>query len=285
MNDGIVIIDKPLNFTSRDIVNIVGKKLHTKKVGHCGTLDPLASGVLILCVGNATKLAPYLTNSNKVYRTKMILGTQTSTGDMAGEIIVDEKFNCEDSDVEEVFKNFPRKYVQQVPKYSAVKVKGKELYKYAYAGLDVELPSREVELLELSLLSVNKLDNKVEVVFECEVSKGTYIRSLCNDIAKQLNTVAVMSNLVRVKQGSYTLDECQMLDDDIKLININDLVLPIEKQVLSDEEFNDVRYGRTIANNKNVVGFVGLYYEDELVAIYESSEKVLKSKRGIKVWK
>ncbi len=284
MNSGIILIDKPIDFTSRDIVNIMCKKLGTKKVGHCGTLDPLASGVLVICFGNATKLVPYLTASSKTYLTKMILGKQTTTGDLAGEVVNQVDVNVSDEEIISVFNNFPKSYIQEVPIYSAVKVDGKRLYEYAREGLDVTLPKREVEIECLNLININRSNGIIEIEFECEVSKGTYIRSLCNDIAKALKTISVMSSLVRSKQGMYHLSDCSDVDN-YTIIDINDIKFTQVCYEVTDEELEDVKNGRKLVNDNGFAGEVLLYYNNELLAVYEASEGFLKSKRGIKVWK
>ncbi len=284
MNSGVVLINKPLNFTSRDIVNIMCKKLKTKKVGHCGTLDPLASGVLVICFGNATKLVPFLTQSSKVYSTKMILGKQTTTGDLDGEVVSEVDVNVSDSEIKSVFDNFPSKYIQEVPIYSAVKVDGKRLYEYAREGLDVVRPKREVEIESLDLVSINRCNGIIEVEFLCQVSKGTYIRSLCNDIAKELNTISVMSSLVRTRQGMFDIANCgDVLDFNI--IDINDIEFTNNTYEVTSEEYEDVRNGRKILNKNNLNGDVAIYYKKELLAMYYAREEYLVSKRGIKVWK
>lgn len=281
---GVVLIDKPYGVTSRDVVNDVCRKLQTKKVGHCGTLDPLATGVLVICVGNATKLVPYLTSNNKVYSTTMILGRQTTTGDLDGEDVVNELVNITDEEIASVFETFPKTYIQEVPIYSAVKVNGKKLYEYARENIEVELPLRNVEIESLKLLNIDRTNDKIEVHFECEVSKGTYIRSLCNDLAVKMNTVSVMSSLVRIRQGCYSIDECSDVDG-LSLININEVKFPQQAYNVTSEELIEVKFGRKIENHKSFDGEVILYSDGELLAIYESDGEFLKSKRGIKIWK
>lgn len=283
MNNGIVIVNKPSGYTSRDIVNIYQKKLKTKKIGHCGTLDPLAKGVLVLCVGSATKLVDYLTNTDKKYLAKMQLGILTTTSDLDGEVIENVDVDVSDEQIIEVFNNFPSSYIQEVPIYSAVKVNGKKLYEYARSGLEVELPKREVKIKSLELKSINRNDKLIEIEFLCDVSKGTYIRSLCIDIAKELNTISVMSDLVRVTQAGFSLDECIGLDDDVELIDINQVVFSYPRIDLLSVD--DVKFGRKIKNEFNIDGIVTLYYDNELIAFYESDGDMLKSKRGVKVWK
>ena len=152
MYDGILIIDKPKDYTSRDVVNIVSKKLNTKKVGHTGTLDPLATGVLVICVGKATKLVDYLTSTYKEYEAELILGIKTDTADITGNILKEEDSIKKKEEILETLNNMIGKYNQTVPIYSAVKINGKKLYEYAREGKEIELPKREVEIKTLELL-------------------------------------------------------------------------------------------------------------------------------------
>ncbi len=283
MNNGIVLVNKPSGYTSRDIVNIFTKKLQTKKVGHCGTLDPLAKGVLILCVGNATKLVSYLTDSDKTYVAKMQLGLLTTTSDLDGEVVKAEQVDVSDEEIKAVFESFPKSYIQEVPIYSAVKVNGKKLYEYARENLEVELPKREVCINKLELLNIDRSPKQIEIEFICDVSKGTYIRSLCVDLAAKLNTVSVMSDLIRVNQSNFSIDECQTIDDAVKLIDINEIEFEYPRLDLEDD--SDVKFGRKIENKYNFEGIVSVYHNDELLAFYESEGDYLRSRRGIKVWK
>ncbi|MFV0498695.1 MAG: tRNA pseudouridine(55) synthase TruB [Bacilli bacterium] len=283
MNNGIILVNKPSGYTSRDIVNIYQKKIGIKKIGHCGTLDPLAKGVLVLCVGNATKLVPYLSATSKKYYTKMKLGLLTTTGDLEGDVIDELNYNIDDKTIRNTFKNFEKKYLQEVPKYSAVKVNGKKLYEYARNNQDVKIPKRMVHIESLELLHIDRHDKYTELSFVCVVSKGTYIRSLCIDIAKKMNTVAVMSDLIREEQGCFKITECSELNEEYKIINVNDIALPFTRIDL--KSIDDVKYGRKILNTDLVEGIVTLYYNNELIAFYESDGKFLKSRRGVKVWK
>jgi len=147
--DGIVLVDKKVGYTSRDIVNIISKKLNTKKVGHTGTLDPIASGVLIICVGKATKLVKLLTSEDKEYIATITLGILTDTLDTEGKILKEEKIHINKSDIEDVLNTMRGKYIQEVPIYSAIKVNGKKLYEYAREGKEVILPKREVNIYDI----------------------------------------------------------------------------------------------------------------------------------------
>lgn len=182
--DGVLIINKPKGFTSHDIVNVLRKALNTKKIGHTGTLDPNATGVLPILVGTATKISKYLIEHDKTYIATIKLGEKTDTGDSEGNII-EQDSNCHNlsfEQIEKVLKTFIGKQKQIPPKYSAIKVNGKKAYEYARQGQAVELVAREIEIYSIKMI---KLADK-EITFEVSCSKGTYIRTLCEDIAEKL---------------------------------------------------------------------------------------------------
>lgn len=270
--DGILIIDKEKNYTSRDIVNIVGKELKTKKVGHTGTLDPMATGILVICIGKATKLVDMLTNHDKEYIADITFGIETDTLDSTGNIIKEEDKIISKEDIIEVLNSFKKEYVQEVPIYSAIKINGKKLYEYARENKKVELPTRKVNIYKIELLKYKIINNKTHIQIKCLVSKGTYIRSLIRDIAYSLNTVAIMTDLRRIKLGNFNIE------DSIKIENIkNTKVLSIEevlknfKQIEVDGilEFK-IKNGNKIENTyneeyilfKNKNGIIGLYKND-----------------------
>ena len=201
--DGILIINKPKNCTSNSVVNKVKKILNTK-VGHTGTLDPNATGVLPLLLGKGTKFSKYLINHDKKYIATLQLGVKTTTADIEGEIIeqraVDERLFDEDK-IMAILKTFEGKQIQTPPIYSAIKVKGKKLYEYARSGTEVEIPKRNIEIYKIELVSLNK--DQDQIVFDVECSKGTYIRSLCEDIAEKLGTVGHMKELERAKARKF----------------------------------------------------------------------------------
>lgn len=185
MINGVIIVNKPKNFTSQDVVSKVKKVLNEKKAGHTGTLDPMATGVLPILVGNATKLSKYLIEHNKTYVAKIKLGQKTDTGDGEGTVIEEKPVTDISLDkVEKVLNSFIGKQKQIPPIYSAIKINGKKLYEYARNGEKVEIPEREIEIYSIKLLQLNE-----EIEFEVNCSKGTYIRTLCEDIAKALGTV------------------------------------------------------------------------------------------------
>lgn len=187
--DGIIIINKPKNCTSHDIVH-KAKKITGKKVGHTGTLDPMATGVLPLLIGKGTLCSKYLIQHDKIYEVQLTLGIKTDTADIEGKIIEEKevkKSTFELEKVEKVLKTFLGKQQQTPPVYSAIKVKGKKLYEYARQGKTVEVKPREIEIYKVNLIKINEEQKQIE--FQVHCSKGTYIRSLCEDIAKKLGTV------------------------------------------------------------------------------------------------
>lgn len=271
--NGVLFIDKPAGFTSRDVVNKIMKIYQTKKVGHTGTLDPMATGVLIVCLGSYTKLVDELTSQEKTYKASMKIGMQTDTGDITGNIIKERKDIKTLEQIEKAFLNFPTEYLQTVPLYSAVKVNGKKLYEYAREGIAIELPKRLVQVSKLDLLSV---DNDI-VTFSTVVSKGTYIRSLIEDIAKTFDTVATMTALRRTSQGKYQLEDCLLLDDitsSTPLKQIEDL-FDYDKYLLNEGEYQKVLNGnRLILNSEECRLF--LVYHDKVIAIYEKENERYK---------
>lgn len=272
--NGILVVNKPSNYTSRDIVNIVGKHLGTKKIGHTGTLDPLASGVLILTIGRYTKLGELLTSYDKEYIAEVKLGIDTDTLDITGNILNKKDFSITKEDILKVFASFIGKYHMEVPKYSAVKINGKKLYEYARSNIEVKLPIKDVEIYELELLDFY---NDV-IKFRCKVEKGTYIRSLIRDICKSLNTVGVMSSLIRTKQGSFSIDDALSLDDiknnNYQLLNIKD-ILPIREYDLSNLEYQKVKNGNDITIS-SIDLYILLKYNNDGIAIYKRQNNIYK---------
>ena len=246
--NGIIVVNKEIGYTSRDIVNIVGSILGTKKVGHTGTLDPMASGVLVLCVGKALKVCELLTNHDKEYIAGVTLGIETDTLDMEGNIISTEIVDINKERIIEVVNSFIGVYNQEVPKYSSVKVNGKKLYEYARNNISVELPSRDVEIKSIQIIDdIIYADGKVYFTIKCSVSKGTYIRSLVRDIASRLGTVAVMNRLIRIRQGNFNIDEAYSLDDikngNFQFIDIPSAFSYIPRIIVDDKIAFKVRNG------------------------------------------
>ena len=265
MHNGVLLIDKPAGFTSRDIVNQVGKIFHTKKIGHTGTLDPMATGVLILCIGSYTKLVDNLTSKNKEYIAVMQLGLLTDTLDTTGRTLKEENVNLDEDKIYAAFKNFPREYNQEVPSYSAVKINGKKLYEYAREGISIHLPKRMVSIYSLEILSI---DNN-EITFKTCVSKGTYIRSLIRDLGTSLKTYASMRSLRRVSQGAFAIDKCLKISDiteNTSLLTLDDL-FSYPHFSLNDTEYQKVLNGNKLSLNSESL-YLLLTYQNKTIALY-----------------
>ncbi|MBQ8380234.1 MAG: tRNA pseudouridine(55) synthase TruB [Clostridia bacterium] len=241
--NGILNIDKPQCITSHDVVDAIRKIFPDQKVGHTGTLDPLATGVLPICIGEATKLSEKLTSETKSYSVKMLLGVETDTYDITGRIVFASVFNKDEIYIKERIKRFIGKQQQMPPKYSAIKVEGKKLYQYARENQEVEIKPREIEIFSIDNIRID-LESK-EVAFDVVCSKGTYIRSLVNDIGKKIGCGATMTELRRTKTGSFAIEDSIPLYDFLKLdyiemldriITIEDYYIGNKKITLSDDE-------------------------------------------------
>ncbi len=224
--DGIIVINKEKEYTSHDVVAKLKKKLNISKVGHTGTLDPNATGVLPILIGKGTKFSKYLINHDKIYEVELELGKKTDTADIEGKIIeekkVDEKYIKEN--LLQVLASFVGKQEQIPPMYSAIKKNGKKLYEYARAGEKVELEARKIEIYKIDL---NKYDKNI-ISFVVSCSKGTYIRSLCEGIAEKLNTVGYMKNLKRLQVGEFNIKDAVYIDD-INLENVDEHLITLEE--------------------------------------------------------
>ena len=274
--DGVFLVDKESGVTSRDVVNEIIKKTETSKVGHTGTLDPLATGVLVICVGKATKLVDYLSSADKTYIAEITLGLETDTLDCEGSIKNEKFVSCSDEEIIKAIFSMKGKYEQEVPLYSAVKVNGKKLYEYAREGLKVELPKREVQIFDIKLSSpIKRYDGKIIFSIECRVSKGTYIRSLVRDIALKLHTIGIMSKLRRVKQGRFSVENCKKIDDiRIKdMIGIRDLLSDLPTVTVDNGLKKDILNGKILDSlyNTNQVLFVD--QNNFALAIYHIYDK------------
>ena len=277
--DGILVVDKPKGPTSRDVVNQVSKILGTKKVGHTGTLDPIATGVLVLTIGKGTKLTEMLQASTKEYIATATFGIETDTLDTEGTIIKEEPVTITKEDVKRALKEMEGTYEQEVPIYSAIKVNGKKLYEHARKNEQVEkLPKRTVTIYETEFLSFE--ENRA--TFRVVVSKGTYIRSFIRDLAKKLNTVAIMSDLRRTKQGMFPVEESHPLEEitkDTKLISLIDAV-SIPKQETTGEILFKIKNGAVfeMTQNSPIVLWTN---NGKALAIYEQDGPKIRPKTMI----
>ena len=272
MKNGIILIDKEKDMTSRDVVNIISKKLNTRKVGHTGTLDHLATGLMIICVNKATKLVDMITSHEKTYVAKVKIGVKTDTYDITGKILEEKKCSLKKEELINTLNSFIGKYMQEVPIYSAVKVNGKKLYEYARNNIEVELPKHEVEIKEIELLDFDN-DN---FSFKVKVSKGTYIRSLINDIGNKLNILMTMEELRRISIENYDVSNSKKVND----INEKDIVLvkdflDVKKIIVDDKLEKKIRNGVKIENVYNTDKVLFLDKNNNEIALYQENNGFL----------
>ena len=282
--DGILVINKEKGYTSRDVVNKVSKILGTKKVGHTGTLDPLATGVLVLCIGKALKVVELLMDHDKEYIAKFKLGIDTDTLDITGKVLNTCNKKVTKEDLLNALNKFKGLIKQEVPKYSAVKVNGKKLYEYARNNIEVKLPIKEVNIYKLELLDYN--EDNMEVTIACRVSKGTYIRSLIRDIGNSLDTYATMTELERTKLGTYDINNSYTLSDiekgNYKLLDVKDIYSENQKMIIDDENLlKKIKNGMVLDKFYDGKNKMLLDKNENLIAIYtECSDK-----NKVKPWK
>ena len=238
MNSGVISFIKPPGLTSHDIVAIVRRKLKIKRVGHTGTLDPMAAGVLPICIGKGTKIVDFLMADKKVYRAELTLGSMTDTQDKLGEVLESSDKLVSEEEIRSVMAEFIGDISQIPPMYSALKHNGKKLYELAREGITVEREARIRTIYSLDIVSIN--DNKI--VFDVSCSKGTYIRTLCHDIGLKLGTFGHMSFLLRKSTGNFTLNNSITIEEFENFSNevIDDMIIPVDK-ALSDFKKINVR--------------------------------------------
>ena len=266
---GILNIDKPAGITSYDVVDVIKKLFIGSKVGHTGTLDPVATGVLPILIGDATKLSDNLTAENKAYRVKMLLGVETNTYDITGKIVYASVVNKDEIYIRERIKRFIGVQEQTPPQYSAIKVEGKRAYQYAREGKEVELKPRTIEIYDINNIAVDL--RKREVSFDVYCTKGTYVRSLVNDIGKKLGCGATMVELTRLKNGNFDIKDSIPLYEFLRL-NFEEM----KKRIISIEDYyTDLkRVNMDEAEYTKFVNGVKLEYneQDKLVKVYENNK-------------
>lgn len=286
--NGVLLVNKPKGLTSRDVVNIICKKLNTKKVGHTGTLDPIAEGVLVVPIGRALKISELLTSEKKEYIARVILGYETDMLDITGTEIKRNIPTCSKEDIEKVLKSFIGKYNQEVPMYSAVKVGGRKLYEYARNNIEVTPPSKEVEVYSLELISdIMFIEDTIEFSIKCEVSKGTYIRSLIRDIAYKLNTYGTMKELTRINQGSFSIEDSYTLEqienNNYKLLSIKEALPNIKEIIINDELLKKVKNGMILDSFFEEEIALLISKEGKEIAIYKKENNKVKPYKMLEV--
>ncbi|MEI7668390.1 MAG: tRNA pseudouridine(55) synthase TruB [Erysipelotrichaceae bacterium] len=276
MQNLLILVNKPPGITSFDVVYQIRKILNPKKIGHTGTLDPNAEGLMLIVLNEATKLNPFIVHQTKQYEASMKLGLKTDTADIWGEVIESQDvLPFDKKQLISVLESFIGVQTQVTPKVSAVKVKGKRLYEYAYKNQDVILPTRSIEILKIELLDYT--NDTIHFIVDC--SKGTYIRTLCEDIALKLGTVGCMSYLKRLKVGNISVDSAYTLQEiengsfsyepiftalNLPILEINDI-----------KEVKDIKDGKPLAlvtSEETVL----LTHQASILAIYKLDDTIHK---------
>lgn len=284
--NGVLNIYKPQGITSFDVVRKIKKIAKVKKVGHTGTLDPMATGVLPICMGNGTKIVDYIMNENKIYKAELKLGVVTDSYDREGKVLSESEVNVTKQQVIECINSFLGETEQVPPMYSALKVNGKRLYELARQGIEVERKKRRITIFSINILDINL----PYVTFEVECSKGTYIRSLCYDIGEKLNTGATMWNLERIKTGAFNISNSVNLEDLIE-DNLKQNLIPIDEALNKYDSVNiEERYLKLLLNGVNINNkyvlskiksddILRVYVEDKFIGIGQ------RNKEGFKIIK
>ena len=278
--DGIIIINKPQNCTSHDIVR-KAKKFFNEKVGHTGTLDPNATGVLPLLVGKGTQIAKYIINHDKTYVAILQLGEKTDTADVEGNSIETKEVSeqsLKTEKVKEVLKSFIGKQEQIPPIYSAIKVNGKKLYDYARKGEKVEIQPRQIEIYNMELINIDKTNKTIEFKVDC--SKGTYIRTLCENIAEKLDTVGYMKELNRTKVGEFSINDSITIEqlengNYNNFITVEDYFTNYENLNLNEKKVQLFLNGVQLTCNLED-GIYRIYFDNEFIGIGTIKNNLLK---------
>ncbi len=279
MISGFLILDKEKDLTCRKIDNIIQHRFHTK-VGHLGTLDPFATGLLIVALGDATKLLPLLKDDFKTYQASLLLGSETETLDSHGELIDSAPIPSLNEDlILKAFETIKNKKTQIPPKYSAKRLDGRRAYDLARENQDFELKPIEIEIRQLKLMNFNK----TTIDFEADVSKGCYIRALGRDIALALNTKGHLTELRRTKVGDFTLEKSVLLDDvtEENIISIQDMFSDIPTYEVIDSDIKKAINGTPLHTDFDT-DFIFISVNNKLVALYKREKEMYISYRGFR---
>ena len=277
-NSGILLVNKESGRTSFDVCHQLQRVFFTKQIGHTGTLDPNATGLLVVLINQATKALPYLKNDRKTYVAEMRLGKKTDTGEIWGNIIEEKAYDpLTSATVNNLLESFIGKQQQTPPMYSAIKVNGKKLYEYARANQQVEVKKRDIEIFSMQLISFSE----DSLAFKAEVSSGTYIRTLCEDMAERHGSVGSMSALQRIKVGNLSLDNAYRLEDvtiETPLIDIKEI---IPFSYVEYENTKDIYNGRDIFLEEEAEKVL-IGHEGSSLAVYiRVSENRYHCERGL----
>ncbi len=278
--DGILLLNKEIGYSSFQAINKAKRLIKADKVGHSGTLDPFASGLLVVTVNKATKINQLIEVQDKEYIATLKLGVKTSTLDLEGEIIFEEKVKSySKEEIEDALNNFKGKIKQVPPMYSALKIDGQRLYDLARQGIEVERKEREVEIYSIELLSYQ--DDLIEFKVNC--SKGTYIRTLGESIASYLGTYGHLVKLIRTRVGNFSLDDAYKLDElaNFKLLPIKEALINFPKLMLDDENIIKAKNGIKFNFKREEKEILIIDKEENPIAIYEKDVNNYRSKRGL----
>lgn len=282
--NGLIVVNKEKGWTSRDVVNKISSIFDTPKVGHTGTLDPLAQGVLVVALNEGVKLVDLLVSENKEYIAEVQPGILTDTLDLEGKVLEQKSYHLDKEKIISVLNSFLGKSKQEVPLHSSVKVNGRRLYDYARNNLEVELPKRDIEVFAIELLDM-KDDS---FTFKVSVSKGTYIRSLIRDIGVKLDIPCTMKNLIRTKQGPYLLEDSYTLEEiasgNYKLISFYDALKDYPKVEVNSYIANKIKNGRILENRYQDEKIVFVNSQKDVLAIYEVYDKDKTKVKPLKVF-
>jgi len=274
--DGIIIINKEKEYTSNDVVQIVKHTLN-EKVGHTGTLDPNATGVLPILIGKGTKISKYLVNHDKIYEATLQLGIKTDTADGEGKILESKEIDkniLSEENINKTLKSFKGKQTQMQPMYSAIKVNGKKLYDYARKGERIEVPVRNIEIYNLELNKIDLQNNQIDIRIEC--SKGTYIRTLCEDIAEKLGTIGYMKELNRIQVGEFNIEKAIKIE---KLKSNKNNIDYLKENIISLEKVLENKEKITLSKKQLEIFLNGVKInynnEDGIYRIYDDKENFI----------
>ena len=248
MISGLLVLNKPKGISSGEFIRKLKPLIQNSKTGHSGTLDPLARGIILACIGQMTRFTQYLANENKTYIAEMTFGLKTNTGDLDGKVLQEDNFVPTKKDFNSILKKFVGNIFQEAPLFSSLKYKGKPMYQYARKGMNIPSKSRNIEIFSIDLISKNK--NKFTFSVDC--GKGTYIRSLVNDIAREFNTVAVLSDLERISSADHNIKESHEIEtinsDNLsnKLISMGDALRSLDEIQCAPEIIDRIINGQKV---------------------------------------
>lgn len=267
--DGIINIFKPKAMTSHDVVSIMRKILNTKKIGHTGTLDPNATGVLPICIGKATRVVEYLTDMDKEYISELTLGVRTDTQDNVGKVVSYSNKTVDEDSIIKIMTEYIGDIYQMPPMYSALKYKGKKLYELAREGKTVERAPRPITIYDLDILNI---ENNKKVLFHTKCSRGTYIRTLCDDIGANLGTYGYMSYLIRTSVGNFKIEDSYSIDyiKSLTLEEMPKILTPMDKALNHINEIivNDELYFKLINGLMIHINFKEQHKLNEPLRVY-----------------